>query len=109
MKEETVLQELAEIILSEAKDKAHDALVTNAIHVGHFNGSIFNPRKMFHRTAPVFIRFLLNIAAQVGEKKFKDMMNRFADALWKIADNNELIEEINNAHASLKNKHYERN
>lgn len=102
MKEEKVLQELAEIILSEAKDKAHDALVTNAIRVGHFNGSIFNPRRMFHRSAPVFIRFLLNIASQIGEKKFKTMMNRFVDALWKIADNDELMDEINNSHVLRK-------
>ena len=102
MKEEKVLQELAGIILSEAKDKAHDALVTNAIHEGHFNGSIFNPKRTFHRTAPVLIRFLLNIAAQIGEAKFKAMMHRLVDALWDIADNDELLDEINASHASLK-------
>jgi len=97
------LQELAEIILAEAKDKSHDKLVTDVIKVGHFNGNIFNPERMFNHSAKVFIRFLEDLAAHIGEKKFKTMMRKFTDDLWKIADDDELLDQINAEH-STKNK-----
>ncbi len=98
--EEKILQELAEIILAEAKHKSHETLVTNVLKEAHLNGSIFNPRRMFHHSAIVFIRFLINIAAQIGKSKFKDMMSRFSDMIWQIADDDDLVKEINNNHAA---------
>jgi hypothetical protein len=38
----------------------------------------------------------------MGEKKFKAMMCEVIDGIWKIADNDELLDEINNQHSKKK-------
>ena len=103
-REQEILSSLAEIVLRRTNYREHKMRVSMIISVGHLNGNIFNPQKMFNHTATTLIRFLANVALIMGEKKFKAMMYEVIDAIWKIADNDELLDEINNQH-SKKNTH----
>ena len=100
--EQEILSSLAEIVLRRTNYREHKMRVSMIISVGHLNGNIFNPQKMFNHTATTLIRFLANVALIMGEKKFKAMMYEVIDAIWKIADNDELLDEINNQHSKKK-------
>ena len=93
------LTRLAEIVLRRTNYRENKMRVSTIISVGHLNGNIFNPEKMFNHTATTLVRFLANVAVIMGEKKFKAMMCEVIDGIWKIADNDELLDEINNQHS----------
>lgn len=66
--------------------------------VGHFNGSVFMPKRMFHHMSSTFFRFLLCLAAAMTEKDFKRLIFDLADYICEIA-NSEHFECINDEHA----------
>jgi hypothetical protein len=90
------LRNLADIIVSHVDMKyrgfRHDVQV-----VGHFNGSLFMPKRMFHHVSSTFFRFLLCLAAAMTEKEFKRMMFELADYICQIADSKH-FERINDEH-----------
>lgn len=97
--EQETFSGLAEIVLRRTSYKENKKLVSTITSVGHLNGNIFNPEKMFNHMATTLIRFLANVATIMGEKKFKAMMYEVIDGIWEIADNDELLDEINNQHS----------
>lgn len=97
MTENQFLRKMAEIILSFVNNKyrgfRHDVQT-----VGHFNGNVFMPKRMFHHVASTFFRFLLCMAASMTEQEFKRMMFELADYICEVADSKD-FERINNEHA----------
>ena len=102
-KTEKRLLELAQVITDEvnAQSKTKEAFKTTILAVGHMNGSIFNPTKIFNSLTLTFIRLLLNIAAYISEKEFRKMMDDFTTAILAIADSDD-FDAINAEHAKRK-------
>mgnify|MGYP007056247686 CR=1 FL=1 len=97
MTENQFLRNLAEIILGYVNNKyrgfRHDVQT-----VGHFNGSVFMPKRMFHHVASTFFRFLLCMAASMTEQEFKRMMFELANYICEVADSED-FNRINGEHA----------
>lgn len=88
---------LAEIILSFVENK-YRGFRHDVQSVGHFNGSVFMPKLMFHHMASTFFRFLLCLAAAMSEQEFKRMMFELVDYICQVAESKD-FERINDEHA----------
>ena len=98
MKETKTFFKLLEIIISTVENVSSAVTKSDILKLGHFNGSIFRPSRMLRCKTSTWFRFLINVAPQLGEKQFKKMMADFADRLWEIANDDELLDEINSQH-----------
>ena len=78
MTESQFQRKLAEIILSYVNNM-YRGFRHDVQSVGHFNGSVFMPKRMFHHVASTFFRFLLCLAAAMTDQEFKRMMFELAD------------------------------
>ena len=65
MTESQFQRKLAEIILSYVNNM-YRGFRHDVQSVGHFNGSVFMPKRMFHHVASTFFRFLLCLAAALS-------------------------------------------
>ena len=97
MTENHFLRNLADILISHV-DKKYRGFRHDVQVVGHFNGSVFMPKRMFHHVSSTFFRFLLCLAAAMTEKEFKRMMFELADYIYQIAESKH-FECINDEHA----------
>lgn len=98
MKEIDTFYRLLEIIISTVENVSSAVNKSDILKLGHFNGSIFRPSRMLRCKTSTWYRFLINVAPQMGEKQFKKMMEDFADRLWEIANDDELLDDINSLH-----------
>ena len=90
-------RKLAEIILSYVNNM-YRGFRHDVQSVGHFNGSVFMPKRMFHHVASTFFRFLLCLAAAMTDQEFKRMMFELADYICQVAESKD-FERINDEHA----------
>ena len=100
MKEIEITRKTAEIVLRTIDEAESANLKSDIIKMGHFNGNIFNKEQMFNHNAVTLGRFLINVAAYIGEKRFKKMMeeiqNKYSYWLrWYIGIQTNLT-DINN-------------
>jgi hypothetical protein len=97
MTESQFQRKLAEIILGFVDNK-YRGFRRDVQAIGHFNGSIFMPKRMYHHVASTFFRFLLCLAAAMTEQEFKRMMFELADYIREVADSKD-FERINDERA----------
>ena len=99
MNESNILIKMAEIVLKTIEEAESDNLKSDIIKMGHFNGRIFSKEHMFNHNAVTLGRFLINVAAYIGEKRFKKMMGEIGELLWTTADDIDLLYIVNELHA----------
>jgi trehalose utilization protein len=99
MKEIEITRKTAEIVLRTIDEAESANLKSDIIKMGHFNGNIFNKEQMFNHNAVTLGRFLINVAAYIGEKRFKKMMEEICELLWATADDIELLYIVNELHS----------
>lgn len=99
MSKTEITTKMAEIVLKTIEEAESDNLKSDIIKMGHFNGRIFSKERMFNHNAVTFGRFLINVAAYIGEKRFKKMMGEIGELLWTTADDIDLLYIVNELHS----------
>ena len=75
---------------------------------GHFNRNVFTGINMFRLITSVFIRLILNVAANADKEVFMTMWTEMGELIYKTGNSKDL-ENINENHNKNKNKNNNNN